>query len=203
MSRETNQVKAPQWAWWLATGFGSGRLEPAPGTWGSLAGLVVWCLFVGLVLAPGLQACGLDVNRPALALTVEASFVLVLVCLTWLSVKAADHVVCETGGEDPSYIVADEWVGMWVALWPLRWIAIQEAHRIFAPGGWRWLLLLLPPFLAFRLFDIWKPWPIDQLQELPGGQGIVADDLVAGLYSLPLVTVVTHWLLAWLMRFPA
>ena len=43
---------APRWAWWVATGFGSGRLRPAPGTWGSLAALVVWLVFTVLVVMP-------------------------------------------------------------------------------------------------------------------------------------------------------
>ena len=40
-----SRPQAPRWAWWVATGLGSGRLRPAPGTWGSLAGLGAWCLF--------------------------------------------------------------------------------------------------------------------------------------------------------------
>ncbi len=71
------------------------------------------------------------------------------------------------------------------------------AHRILVSGEWRGALLLVAPFLVFRVLDIWKPWPVDQIQDLPDGQGIVADDLVAGLYGLPLVALVTPWVMGW------
>lgn len=177
--------KAPRWAWWVATGLGSGWLRPAPGTWGSLAGLVAWWLFAFSVTA----------YLPLPAVALEGLFILAIGLLAWLSVRASNQVVRETGKDDPGYIVVDEWVGMWVTLWPLRW----ETQRLATPGGgWRWLLLLAVPFLVFRILDIWKPWPVYQLQDLPEGQGIVADDLVAGLYGLPIVAVITPWLIAWL-----
>jgi phosphatidylglycerophosphatase A len=100
-------------------------------------------------------------------------------------------VVAQTGSHDPGFIVADEWVGMWITLWPLRW----EAHRLLVEGGWRGIAVLGVPFLVFRVLDIWKPWPVHQIQDLPGGQGIVADDLVAGLYGLPVVLLLLPWLL--------
>ena len=55
---------------------------------------------------------------------------------------------------------------------------------------------MLVPFLVFRLLDIWKPWPVKQIQVLPAGSGVVADDVVAGLYGIPLVFLLTPWLLA-------
>ena len=64
----------------------------------------------------------------------------------------------------------DEVAGMLVAL-------------VGAPPGWRWTLVL---FLLFRILDVWKPPPIDRLQRLPGGFGIVADDLLAGVYAAAL-----------------
>ena len=176
--------KAPRWAWWVATGLGSGRLRPAPGTWGSLAGLAAWCLF----------ACAATWHGPAGGpgrAALEVVFLLALGLMAWLAVRASDLVVRETGREDPGYIVIDEWVGMWVTLWPLRW----EVHGLLAAGGWRWAAALAVPFLVFRVLDIWKPWPVYQIQELPGGQGIVADDLVAGLYGLPLVAAALPWIL--------
>jgi phosphatidylglycerophosphatase A len=181
--------KAPRWAWWVATGLGSGLLRPAPGTWGSLAGLGAWCLF-------SFTVTGQDLLSPIRRAAMEGCFILVIGLMAWLSVRASDLVVEETGADDPGFIVADEWVGMWVTLWPLRW----EAHRVAGPGGWRWALLLVLPFLVFRVLDIWKPWPVYQLQDLPGGQGIVADDLVAGLYGLPLVALVTPFLIPWLSQ---
>lgn len=175
-----SEPRAPRWAWWIATGLGSGRLRPAPGTWGSLAGLGAWVLFT-----TGAAALPLP---PAVA---EGLFLLALGLLTWVSVRASDLVVRETGTEDPGYIVADEWVGMWITLWPLRW----ELTRLCAAGHWHRVWILGVPFLVFRVLDIWKPWPVHQIQDLPGGQGIVADDLVAGLYGLPLVALLLPWLL--------
>jgi len=159
-----------RWAWWVATGLGSGRLKPASGTWGSLAALIAWVLLcLGIRRLPG--------RGPA-----ELVFLLLPILITWLSVKASDRVVRETGLKDPGFIVADEWAGMWIALWGLRWeLLTQLGHP-----GWGLALVLLMPFLLFRLFDIWKPWPAYQVQVLPEGQGVVADDVVAGLYALAL-----------------
>ena len=181
--------KAPAWAWWVATGLGSGLLRPAPGTWGSLAGLAAWGLF-----SLGLGRLGQD--APGLRGLLEAGFLAAIGLMTWISVRASDRVVAQTGSHDPGFIVADEWVGMWITLWPLRW----ETHRLLVEGEWRGIVVLGVPFLVFRVLDIWKPWPVDQVQVLPDGQGIVADDLVAGLYGLPLVALAAPWLLAWAAR---
>ena len=180
--RKEGDVGAPGWAWAVATGLGSGWLRPAPGTWGSFTGLGAWCLVTFALTSVPLPSAVL-----------EGLFLLGIGLLAWVSVRASDRVVRATGQEDPGYIVADEWVGMWVVLWPLRW----EAHRILVSGEWRGALLLVAPFLVFRVLDIWKPWPVDQIQDLPDGQGIVADDLVAGLYGLPLVALVTPWVMGW------
>jgi phosphatidylglycerophosphatase A len=72
-----------------------------------------------------------------------------------------------THGKDPHCVVIDEVVGMQVAL----------------VGAQPTLAGLLAAFALFRLFDVWKPFPIDRLQDLPGGWGIVADDALAGLYT--------------------
>jgi phosphatidylglycerophosphatase A len=196
-------TKAPRWAWWVATGLGSGWLHPAPGTWGSLAGLGTWCIFTFTVTTPFVSwamAHGQNPWLPCLGGAMELLFLVLIGLLTWLSVRASDHVVMETGTKDPGYIVADEWVGMWVTLWPLRWTMAQSAFRFVGPGGWRWCLPLLLAFLVFRILDIWKPWPVHQIQDLPAGQGIVADDLVAGLYGLPIVAMLAPWLFAWAGR---
>jgi phosphatidylglycerophosphatase A len=182
--------KAPRWAWWVATGLGSGHLRPAPGTWGSLAGLAVWCLLSFLLATPFTGWVAAHRTVPYLGYRiygVEVLFLLAPLALTWLAVWAADRVVRETGAKDPGYIVIDEWAGMWITLWPVRWEVAQNLPRLWALGGWKWLPALLVPFLVFRLLDIWKPWPVRQIQDLPGGAGVVADDVVAGLYGIPLV----------------
>lgn len=174
--------KAPRWAWVVATGFGSGFLRPASGTWGSLAALAGWGLLVlpwALPLRAHLQP------GPSWARTLgEALFLLLPVLMTWAGTRASDLVVAETGEEDPSWVVADEWAGMWITLWPLRWRMVE------AWQGGQWFGLVLEvgvAFLVFRGLDVWKPWVIDRLQDLPGGTGIMADDVVAGLLGIPLV----------------
>jgi phosphatidylglycerophosphatase A len=187
--------KAPRWAWWLATGFGSGHLRPAPGTWGSLAGLVAWCVI--LLGLRGLLPSGQGGYRSSLIIQFGIQLLMLglAAALTWASVRASDLVVEETDAKDPSYIVADEWAGQWIALWPaadlcFTFALAPSSTLVFGlPKVQFFGALLAVPFLAFRLFDVWKPWPCFQLQDLPKGQGIVADDVVAGLYALPLTAL--------------
>lgn len=82
----------------------------------------------------------------------------------WLCQKTADAL----GVHDHPAIVWDEFAGYWLSM-------------LFAPGGWQWVVT---GFVLFRLFDIWKPWPIRVIDhKLEGGTGIMLDDLLAGLYS--------------------
>jgi phosphatidylglycerophosphatase A len=69
---------------------------------------------------------------------------------------------------DPGIVVVDEVLGQWITL---------LGATVF---NWR---ALLAGFILFRVFDIWKPWPVRQFEKLPGGTGIVADDLAAGFYG--------------------
>ncbi len=178
------QAKAPRLAWWLATGFGSGYLRPAPGTGGSLAGLVAWLLLVlGLKHAGWACATGLLITAPLV--------------MTLVAVWAADLVVKETGQKDPSFIVADEWAGIWFALTPLLFTATPQPQP--------WLLLaarLVAPFALFRLFDIWKPGLVDAVQDLPGGWGVVLDDVLAGLLAGLLAWPLDRWLGAQALLHP-
>ena len=162
-------AKAPRWAWWVATGFGSGYLKPAPGTWGSLAAVLVW-----LVMRKALVhlAPGADLRTGWLFYGILPAML-----LTWIAIRASDAVARETGTKDPSFIVADEWAGQWFALAPL-WLMTTVNRPI--PFLDPWALL---PFLLFRAFDVWKPGVVDDLQTLPGGKGIVLDDVLAGLYA--------------------
>ncbi len=78
------------------------------------------------------------------------------------------HRAEKTLGHDASPIVIDEVVGMMIALWRL-------------PRSWPWVLAA---FLLFRVFDVIKPLGANRAQDLPGGFGIVADDVLAGIYAL-------------------
>lgn len=132
-----------------------------------------------------------DSHLPIYYWLFEAFFLLLPILMMWLAVKSSDHVVDETGDKDPGYIVADEWAGMWIALWPIRWQLALQLPLILKGHFLPLLTLCALPFILFRVFDIWKPWPAKQIQDLPKGLGIVADDVVAGLYALVLVQLLS------------
>jgi phosphatidylglycerophosphatase A len=90
---------------------------------------------------------------------------------------AAGETARQAGIEDPQFVVVDEVVGQWLAL---------AGSRALNWKSW------IAAFVLFRLFDIWKPFPVRQLESLPGGAGIVADDLMAGVYAA-LVLFLAGW----------
>jgi len=106
-------------------------------------------------------------------------FWIALVLLFLLGVKLCAHVSQKLGVHDHGGIVWDEMVGYWLAV-------------AFVPLDWQWLLAA---FLLFRFFDIFKPWPIRQIdKKISGGFGIMVDDVVAGLFTLVLLAVLQAWL---------
>ncbi len=194
-SPESGATKAPRWAWWVATGFGSGYLKPAPGTWGSLAALPVWILlFKGIKWICGGVPSG---PLPYRLLAWEAPILLALLGYGLLAVKASGLVEAEAGTKDPGFIVADEWIGLGLALWPVRNTLAHWPTPVVSAPVWEAAfingLFLVVPFGLFRLFDIWKPWPCKRLQNLGGGPGVVLDDVAAGLWA----AVGTALLLPW------
>lgn len=134
----------------LAYGLGSGLVPVAPGTFGTLVGVVLYWLMASLPAVP------------YAAVTVGLWLVGVFVC---------GQTERDLGGHDPGAIVWDEIVGFLVAMYLL-------------PRRWSWLLA---GFLTYRLFDIWKPFPARNVERLGGGLGIMADDVVAGAYTLALL----------------
>ncbi|MFK7916149.1 MAG: phosphatidylglycerophosphatase A [Pseudomonadales bacterium] len=110
----------------LATGFGSGLMRPAPGTWGSLAGLVIW-FFLLAPLSPIKQ-------------------LLIIIAVFWIGVWACNRIEQRYGLHDPGAIVIDEFVGVWIALlgfgpywiWALAGFALFRLFDITKPGivGW-------------------------------------------------------------------
>jgi phosphatidylglycerophosphatase A len=88
--------------------------------------------------------------------------------------RASDHIAKASGIGDPGAVVIDE-------------IAAQLLVLAATPLGWRWYVAA---FLLFRLFDIWKPFPIDWLDRtVKGGFGIMLDDVAAALYALILIAI--------------
>lgn len=151
------------WAWLVATALGAGRLKPGPGTWGSLAAMVVW-----FAVAAGTHASAAVVIWSTLAAAIVATLV---------GIPAATIVERESGREDPGFVVIDEVAGQWIVL-------------IGCPVNWEHALLGLA---LFRLFDIVKPWPVRKLERLPAGTGIMLDDVAAGILGLIVMLVVRHW----------
>ena len=92
---------------------------------------------------------------------------------------ASGVVAVESGRKDPQIVVVDEVLGQWITL--------------AGAAAWNWKTFLAG-FVLFRLFDIFKPVPVRQLERLPGGIGIVADDLMAGVYGALVLAAAGRWL---------
>jgi phosphatidylglycerophosphatase A len=100
-----------------------------------------------------------------------------LVATFALGIWACDWAVRRTKVGDPSFVVWDEFVGQWIALLPLV---------ILARSAW-WIVA---GFILFRIFDIWKPWPVSLAdRDVDGGLGVMLDDVVAGAYAAILLGV--------------
>ena len=140
----------------LATFAGIGYVPFAPGTFGSLAGLLLWWL------APG-------------SVTVQvAALVGLFVLGSWSATVAERHF----GNTDPGAVVIDEVMGMLVTLF-------------LNPVGWAGAAI---GFVLFRASDIIKPYPANRLEQLHGGIGVMADDLMAGIYAnLMLRAMLASW----------
>lgn len=148
----------------IATVFFAGYLRPAPGTWGSLVAIpLAWLVW----LAGGPVLLGLA--------TVAAFFA------GWWATRR----MIETGEDhDPSEVVVDELVGQWIALLPVGVGAAAMNASFWAlwPG-------VLTAFVAFRLFDIWKPGPVGWADRRGDALGVMLDDVVAGVFAAIIVLI--------------
>ncbi len=143
----------------MVTVLGLGLLRPAPGTWGSLPGPALALA----MLASGATVWAVNAALGGVAVVFGAACAL-------LGARAERRF----GRKDPPQVVADETAGQCIALLALPW---RESF------GWN-ALLAATAFAAFRTFDVLKPPPIDALQRLGGGWGILLDDVLAGIYAL-------------------
>jgi|SRR5215471_4124425 len=147
----------------IASGFGAGFAPVAPGTVGALEGVAMFLA----VRAMGVR-------------TITSLLILVIfnIALFLLGLWASNRTCVVTGAADPSQIVIDEISGQMLSLTPLALMSSLSIAGLFVG------------FVLFRLFDIFKPYPIRKLEDLPGGLGVMADDALAGIYTGVLVWLV-------------
>ncbi len=141
----------------IATGFGSGFSPFAPGTAGALLATVIW-----YIASLFLSSCILLIGTLAS-----------VIFFTLLGIRAANAVE-RIWGKDPSKVVIDEMVGVWI---PLLAVPDNTYKYVYA----------LAAFVLFRLFDIFKPLGIRKMEALKGGIGVMMDDILAGIYSFILL----------------
>jgi phosphatidylglycerophosphatase A len=157
---------------WVAQGFGVGWIPLAPGTFGSVLGFG----WLALLLA-----------GHSLLLLLLGSLALAAVAV-W-ACGVAEKIL---GRKDPGSVVLDEIAAIPVCLWAWAAVYVANHHSLpsvgdfFSPSNWP---LLVCVFAGFRVFDVLKPWPIGASQRLPGGWGIVIDDLLAAAYVNAVVLV--------------
>jgi len=150
---------------------GVGLIPLAPGTWGSAVGVLLY-----LALGRAAERVfdyevtrGLDLSPQTfpvfLTTTLLASILVVSLAGIWAATRAEKLL----GKKDPGAVVVDEVAGQLIAFLFVPWRASVWA--------------IVAGFVAFRLFDIWKPYPVRRLEGLGGGLGIMADDILAGFYA--------------------
>ena len=156
-------------SWIFATWFGSGLLPKAPGKWGSLTA-IPFAYLISIYTCPYALISG-------------------IVALFFIGIWVSDKVENSAQIKDPGFIVVDEVVGQWMALLPLPFLYRFLDHNSFyyfsAP-------ITVVAFFAFRIFDIWKPWPVNYADNnFSGGYGIMFDDVIAGMYALIVTSALT------------
>ncbi len=149
--------------YWLGLGLGSGLPRRAPGTWGTVGGLIIaiplWSL--GFV--------------PFLILTI-------LSCIlgVWICGRTAELMQ----GHDDPHIVWDEWAGIWITLLPLSYMGIADDNFWQNVSQELSIFAIVFAFILFRFFDIVKPPPIGWADKrVAGGLGIMLDDIIAGIMA--------------------
>jgi phosphatidylglycerophosphatase A len=194
--------KKPRFALFIATAAGLGYFPKAPGTLGSLAGLILallpwWAFYVVplaiLIVKDGNGSIFFSVAGrhwdPFMWMQIVLAISLAIIGV-WSANRAAEF----WQQDDPQRVVIDEVSGQHLTLLigcgvPVWWrVTTQFSWESFPLGlitfrsalNWKYLLL---GFILFRVFDIWKPFPARQAESLPGGWGIMTDDWVAGVYA--------------------
>ena len=163
---------------------GVGYLPLAPGTWGSLVGIGVFALVRGAAMKLMFDAAaGGNFNLLQVYYGVLAVELVAIIMITLAGIWAASRTEKLSGRKDPGKVVIDEVAGQFIALMPVPYLL-----------GTAWWSAILA-FVLFRFFDIVKPYPARRLESLESGLGIMADDIVAGVYAaiVVAVAVVISW----------
>ena len=151
----------------FATLFGIGLLPLAPGTWGSLFGLILF-LYAGVYLTIS-----------------QELFYFFLLCIISLA-----FIICyfatkdlDVNEKDQNSIVIDELAGVWLAFTPVAGVIMMKEFLIYS----------FLAFILFRIFDIWKPYPINIVdRRIKNYFGVVLDDLIAGIYAAIIVILISY-----------
>jgi len=165
---------------------GVGYLPLAPGTWGSLVGLGVYLAVRGAAMKVFFDlGASPNFNLLQVYYGVIVFELVVALGLAWVGTWAASRTEKLSGRKDPGKVVVDEVAGQFIALIPVPFMV--------TPAWWAMILA----FILFRFFDIVKPYPARKLESLPGGLGIMADDLIAGVYAgiCVMLAVCLSWLI--------
>lgn len=158
----------------VITTFGVGYMPIASGTWGSMVGVLIYIFFAWIeAFAPSLFP---NYNQLQITASLHSLNAILFLGLCLLGIWASGHSTKLFKHKDPSQAVVDEVIG-------------QLLTFLFIPFTFSWKMILAG-FLLFRLFDIWKPYPIDSLQSLPTGIGVCADDILAGVYAGAVLSVI-------------
>ena len=146
----------------IATGFGVGFVRVAPGTAGAALAVLFWLLL----------HCFIPFS---FLFYVTIAFILFFALIgIWATNKLEVY-----WGKDPSRVVVDEMVGVWIPI-------------LAVPNTIHWYWYLIGAFVLFRIFDICKPLGIRQMEKFKGGVGVMLDDVLAGVYSL-LLLLALRW----------
>jgi phosphatidylglycerophosphatase A len=157
----------------LFTAFYSGYSPIAPGTMGTLVAMVIYII-------ENLICSGVD--------PIKLNFfnLIFLLIILYPSIKLADSAEKFFKTKDPQEVVIDEVLGYWTGV-------------LFIPFSFSYAVMA---FILFRLFDITKPFPVCSFESLPGGLGIIMDDIAAGIYTLASMHIIIYFLNQYNIVFP-
>ena len=148
---------------------GVGYLPLAPGTWGSLLGVGIYLLIRSAETPFSIYFLQRSWNAEQITAWIHAFNTIIFLAFCLVGIWASGRAAQLFQNKDPQKVVVDEVMG-------------QLLVFMFIPFDVHWYYVIAG-FLLFRLFDIWKPYPIDSLENLPAGIGVCADDILAGIYG--------------------